>query len=175
MSCPACRKLASSSWPIRQTCLHNCSSEHMHAVLQDACVAQLASVTVQIVDLGGGQLLSVPAAALSQIATPAVGNLQVTATQVGHLVQAAKRQIQGLHCSRQPGTPICRMTVCRHGWTGLAHCIACCRQPGQCRLCLSARNLMKLCGRHETHAVLHEKLQQCTLKGRRASCCWQAT
>ena len=67
-------------------------------------MAQLASVTVQIVDLGGGQLLSVPAAALSQIATPAVGNLKVTATQVGHRVQATEGQIRGLHCSRQPGT-----------------------------------------------------------------------
>ena len=126
----------------------------MRAILQDACVAQLASVTVQVVDLGGSQLLSVPAAAVSQIATPAVGNLQVTATQVGHLVQAAERKIRGLLCSRQLGTPICRVTVRRRCRTGLVHCIACRREPGQCSLCLSARSLMKLCGRHDTHAVL---------------------
>lgn len=82
-------------------------------------MAQLASVTVQIVDLGGGQLLSVPAAALSQIATPAVGNLKVTATQVRHHVKCLR--IRGPHCSRQPGAPLCSVTVCRRCWTRLMH------------------------------------------------------
>ena len=51
-------------------------------------------MTVQVVDLGGGQLISVPAAALSQIATPAVGNLEVNATQVGILFRPLKGRFE---------------------------------------------------------------------------------